>query len=82
MQDETAKIIVLAIEVHKILGPGFLEIVYKDALEHGLNLNNYLVRREHEYQVPYKKVILKHNFYADFVVFDSVIVEMKAKHGV
>jgi hypothetical protein len=37
LQEETEKIIGLAIEVHKILGPGFLEIVYKDALEHELN---------------------------------------------
>ncbi len=32
LQEETDIIIGLAIEVHKILGPGFLEIVYKDAL--------------------------------------------------
>ncbi len=79
LQDETEKIIGLAIEVHKILGPGFLEIVYKDALEHEMNLNDYLFRREYEYQVPYKEIILKHKFYADFVVFDKVIVEIKAK---
>jgi GxxExxY protein len=81
LQDETEKIIGLAIEVHKILGPGFLEIVYKDALEYELNLNDYLFRREYEYQVPYKEIILKHKFYADLVVFDKVIVEIKAKHG-
>lgn len=81
LQDETEKIIGLAIEVHKILGPGFLEIVYKDALEHELNLNDYLFTREYEYQVPYKEIILKHKFYAYFVVFDKVIVEIKAKHG-
>ena len=81
LQDETEKIIRLAIEVHKILGPGFLEIVYKDALEHEMNLNDYLFRREYEYQVPYKEIILKHKFYADFVVFDKVIVEIKVKYG-
>jgi GxxExxY protein len=79
LQDETEKIIGLAIEVHKILGPGFLEIVYKDALEHEMNVNDYLFRREYEYPVPYKEIILKHKFYADFVVFDKVIVEIKAK---
>lgn len=79
LQDETEKIIGLAIEVHKILGPGFLEIVYNDALEHEMNVNDYLFRREYEYRVPYKEIILKHKFYADFVVFDKVIVEIKAK---
>jgi GxxExxY protein len=81
LQEETEKIIGLAIEVHKILGPGLLEIVYKDALEYELNVNDYLFVREHEYNVPYKEIILKHKFYADFVVFNKVIVEIKAKHG-
>lgn len=81
LQDETEKIIDLAIEVHKILGPGLLEIVYKDALEYELNVNDYLFVREYEYNVPYKEIILKHKFYADFVVFNKVILEIKAKHG-
>jgi GxxExxY protein len=81
LQEETDKIIGLAIEVHKILGAGFLEIVYKDALEHEFNINNYLFVREKEYQVPYKEIILKHTFYADFVIFNKVILEIKAKQG-
>jgi len=81
LQEETDLIIGLAIEVHKILGPGFLEIVYKDALEYELNEHGHLFYREREYPIPYKKTILKHKFYADFVVFDKVIVEVKAKHG-
>ena len=81
LQDEKEKIIGLAIEVHKILGAGFLEIVYKDAFQHELNLNDYLFRREFEYQVPYKEIILKYKFYADFVAFDKVIMEIKAKQG-
>ncbi len=82
LRDETEKIIGLAIEVHKILGPGFLEIVYKDALEYELNEHDYLFVREEEYKVPYKKIILKHKFFADFVVFNQVIVEVKAKQGI
>jgi GxxExxY protein len=58
-----------------------LEIVYKDALEYELNMHDYLFYREREYNVPYKQIILKHNFFADFVVFDKVIVEIKAKQG-
>ena len=81
LQDETDKIISLAIEAHKILGPGFLEIVYKDALEYEFTENSYVFSREEEYKVQYKKIILKHKFYADFVVFDKVIVEIKAKQG-
>jgi GxxExxY protein len=81
LKEETDLIIGLAIEIHKILGPGLLEIVYKDALEFELNMHDYLFYREREYNVPYKQIILKHNFYADFVVFDKVIVEIKAKQG-
>ena len=81
LQDETDKIIGLAIEVHKTLGAGFLEIVYKDALEYELLEQDHLYRREEEYEVRYKKAILKHKFFADFVVFNSVIVEVKAKQG-
>lgn len=81
LQEETDIIIGLALEVHKILGPGFLEIVYKDALECELNEHGYLFYREKEYRILYKETILKHHFYADFVVFDNVIVEIKAKQG-
>ena len=81
LQDETEKIIGHAIEVHKILGPGFLEVVYKDALEYEFNINDHLFYREREYKVKYKEIILKHYFNADFVVFDMVIVEVKAKQG-
>ncbi|MEP7256404.1 MAG: GxxExxY protein [Ferruginibacter sp.] len=81
LKEETDKIIGPAIEVHKILGPGLLEIVYKDALEYELNLNDHLFVREKGYEVLYKEIALKHKFYADFVVFDQVIVEVKAKQG-
>ena len=81
LQEDTDIIIGLAIEVHKILGPGFLEIVYKDALEFELHEHDYLFYREKEYSILYKQTVLKHKFYADFVVFDKVIVEVKAKQG-
>ena len=81
LSDETDIIIGVGIEVHKELGAGFLEIVYKDAIEHEFNLRDYLFRREVEYPVSYKRIVLKHKFYADFVVFDEVILEVKSKHG-
>jgi len=64
-------------EVHNNLGKGFLEIVYKDALEFEFRNNNIPFEREKKYIVNYKDVILPHNFYADFVVFDKVILEIK-----
>ena len=77
LENETYRIIGLCMEVHKNLGPGFLEIVYKDALEYEFYQNEIAFDREKVYEVNYKETILKHKFYADFIVFDSVILEVK-----
>ena len=65
-------------EVHHNLGHGFLEIVYKDAIEYELVQRKIKYDREKEYCVAYKDVTLAHSFFADFVVFDTVILEIKA----
>ena len=72
------KIIGKCMEVHNNLGAGFLEIVYKDALEYEFNNENILFVREKKYEVNYKGIILPHKFYADFVVYDKIILEIKA----
>ena len=81
LQEETDLIIRTGIEIHKTLGAGFLEIVYKDAFEYEYRSQNILYEREKEYIIRYKNATLPHKFYADFVVFDKVIVEIKAKEG-
>ena len=78
LKEETYAIIWLCMEVHNQLGAGFSEIVYKDALEYEFQKANIFYRREQEYCVNYKGIILPHKFYADFVVFDSVILEIKS----
>ena len=75
--DETYKIIGILFEVHKTLGKGFSEIVYKDALEFEFGENNIPFEREKEYTVAYKSTTLKHKFYADFVLYNSIILEVK-----
>lgn len=74
LQEETYLLNGIAMEIHRTLGRGFLEIVYKDALE--------LELREREYSVDYKGTILPHKFYADFVVLNDIIVEVKAQKGI
>lgn len=69
-------------EVHNNLGPGFLEIVYKDALEYEFKKADIPYEREKEYKINYKGIILPHKFYADFVVFDKIILEVKAVSGI
>ena len=78
LKEETYKIIGLCMEVHKILGKGFNEIVYKEALQYEFIKNNIPFEREKEYVVNYKNTVLKHKFYADFVVFDNIILEIKS----
>ena len=80
-KDETYEIIGICMEVHTILGHGFLEIVYKDAIEHELLKRNLPYSREREYKIQYKEIILPHKFYADFVLLDKIILEVKAAEG-
>ena len=56
-QDETYEIIGICMEVHRILGKGLLEIVYKDAIEYELQMRNIPYSREKKYIVEYKDVI-------------------------
>jgi GxxExxY protein len=82
LQQETFKIIGACMEVHNQLGRGFTEVVYKDALEHEFQLQNIPFSREKSYQIIYKEIILPHNYRADFVVFENIIVEIKATKDV
>lgn len=77
LQKETYSLIGIAMEVHRHLGKGFAEIVYKDALEYELKRRNILFEREKNYVVRYKEVVLPHEFFADFVVSENIILEVK-----
>lgn len=77
-EKKTYEIIGLCMEIHNILGKGLSEIVYKDALEYELTENLIPFEREKKYEVKYKNIILPHSFYADFVVFGDIILEIKA----
>ena len=81
-QDEVNQIIGICIDVHKTLGKGFLEVVYKDAMEIEFKKANIQFEREKEYNIIYKGVQLNHNFYADFVVLDKIIIEVKAQKNI
>ena len=81
-KEESYRIIGLCMEVHNNLGAGFLEIVYKDALEYEFKKANIYYEREKQYEVNYKGIILPHKFYADFVVIDKIILEVKAVQGI
>ena len=82
LKTETNMIINAAIDVHRHLGCGFFEIVYKDALCIELGRRGYHYEREKYYPIYYKSILLPHSFYADFIIFDSVILEVKSKSAI
>lgn len=65
-------------EVHRELGMGFKEVLYKDAIELELKEKEIPYRREKEFRIEYKRQVLPHKFYADFVIDDSIILEVKS----
>ncbi len=65
-------------KVHQELGSGLLEIIYKDALEIEFRANDIPFVREKEFVVTYRGIVLPHRFNADFVVYDDIILEVKA----
>ncbi len=65
-------------KVHTKLGRGFKEIVYKDALEIEFKKNSIPYEREKPFRIVYEEEVLKSRFDADFFLFDSIILEVKA----
>ena len=65
-------------KVYEILGHGFVESVYQEALEIEFRRRNIPYKREVEIEVYYDGVLLEKKFRADFVCYDSIIVELKA----
>ena len=72
----TEKIIGAAIEVHKTLGPGFLESTYETAFAHELQLRGLSFVRQEGINIPYKGITAGRQR-LDFLVEDKVIVELK-----
>lgn len=77
-KEEVFAIIGCCIEVWRILGFGFSEIIYKDAMEIEFAENQLPYLRENELCVHYKEKILRRKFKSDFTVFDKIIVEVKS----
>jgi GxxExxY protein len=79
--EETYAIIGAAMEVHRVLGCGFLEAVYRVALLIELQLRNVLVEAETSFHISYRDHSLPLRYRADLICFGSIIVEVKACSG-
>ncbi|MDU9376454.1 hypothetical protein McpSp1_10720 [Methanocorpusculaceae archaeon Sp1] len=77
--EETHNIIGAAMEVYNILGPGFLENVYRDALVVELAARNISYEQEKLVKVYYKGAMLPSYYKADVICFEGIILELKAK---
>jgi len=73
----TREIIGAAMEVHRILGAGFVESVYEEPLAIEFDLRKIPYERQRPIDVIYKGRVAKH-FVCDFIVYDKIIVELKA----
>jgi GxxExxY protein len=77
-KEEVFAIVGAAIEVHKELGPGFLEPVYHEAMILELPRQKVPFQSEVDLSISYKQQLLQQKYRADFICFDQIIVELKA----
>jgi GxxExxY protein len=78
VDDLSPRIIGLAIEVHRHLGPGLLEAAYEECLAYELRQAGLTYRRQVPLAISYKDVQLDASFRLDIVVEDALILEIKA----
>ena len=71
------KVVGAAMEVHRLLGPGFLESVYQTSLEHEFELQGIPFKQQKRLTVKYKDIVVG-DYIADFVIDEKIIVEIKA----
>jgi len=78
LSDESYRIIGACMAVHRELGCGFLEAVYQEALEKEFTLRKIPFAREIKINITYKGIALDKSYFADFICYDEIIVELKA----
>jgi len=77
-KEEVFQLMGYCMEIHRELGKGHDEIIYKHALVVELSRAGIPFLREKNYEITYNGVILPHYYYADFVVWNEILFEAKA----
>jgi GxxExxY protein len=72
------QVIGCALEVHKQIGPGLLESAYEQCLAHELSLSEFGFQRQVPLPVTYKNIKLDCGYRLDFLVEDTLVVELKS----
>jgi GxxExxY protein len=72
------KILGIAIEIHRQLGPGLLESVYETVLYHKLIQAGFRVQRQVPVPITFEGITFDEGFRADIIVENKVILELKA----
>ena len=78
LKDEVYAVVGAAIDVHRELGPGFLESIYQEAMGIELRARKIPFVAQQPISVRYKDVTLKKQYVADLVCFERIVVEIKA----
>ena len=78
LKTEVYQIVGAAIEVHRHLGPGFLEPVYQEALEIELRRRSIPFESQCRLPIHYKGEVLRKSYVADLICFGQIIAELKA----
>ncbi|MEZ5993185.1 MAG: GxxExxY protein [Planctomycetota bacterium] len=76
-EEETYAIRGAAIEVHKRLGPGFLEAVYQEALQIELSFREIPFESQKALRISYRDQTLAKAYIADLVCYETIILELK-----
>jgi GxxExxY protein len=78
-ENDISKIIIgLAIEVHKVLGPGLLENTYQECLFYKINKAGLFVEKEKPMPVIFEEVKLDCGYRVDLLVEKKLIIELKS----
>ena len=74
----STKVIGLAIEIHRTLGPGLLESVYKECLLYELNQSGLITIKERPMPLVYKEIKMDCGYRIDLLVMDKLVIEIKS----
>lgn len=80
-KDECFAIVGACMAVHNELGSSFLEPVYQEALALEFHKRGVPFRKEHRLEIYYKESLLEKKYYADFLCYEQIVVELKACSG-